>query len=178
MFHVNSAFKETQDMMEFYPSKGYTWKTAPDPSASAKKDKTTVNMAKSVLRAQETQAFRHWMDRAIESSSAKVIQARQAIDAPESEEIAKPTSIELSPTQTRGNIMLSKYCFMFVNSITQRILQEKGLERSWMKVVIVKRSLLNNKILLVNLLLSFKCLFNALNRSFISFWLRLFICGS
>ncbi|KAG2194831.1 hypothetical protein INT47_007893 [Mucor saturninus] len=104
LFHVNSAFKETQDMMEFYPSKGYTWKTAPDPSASAKKDKTTVNMAKSVLRAQETQAFRHWMDRAIESSSAKVIQARQAIDAPESEEIAKPTSIELSPTQSREDI--------------------------------------------------------------------------
>lgn len=101
--------------MEFYPSKGYTWKTAPDPSSSAKKDKANVSMAKSVLRAQETQAFRHWMDRAIESSSTKVIQARQAIDAPESEEIAKPTIIELSPTQTRGkNMLFKKLLFLLI----------------------------------------------------------------
>lgn len=105
---MNSAFKETQDMMEFYPSKGYTWKTAPDPTTTAKKaianDKAIVNTAKGVLRAQETQAFRHWMDRAIETSSMKVMQARQAIDTPESEDIAKPAAIELSPSQTRGKL--------------------------------------------------------------------------
>ncbi|CAO3649585.1 unnamed protein product [Mucor hiemalis] len=120
LFHVNSAFKETQNMMEFYPSKGYTWKSGPDPTATTPATASTssgkggekgssspaiiVNTAKSVLRAQETHAFRHWMDRAIETSSIKVMQARQAIDTPENDEIVKPstTNIELMSSQTRG----------------------------------------------------------------------------
>lgn len=100
--------------MEFYPSKGYTWKTAPDPATTAKKDKAAGNTAKGVLRAQETQAFRHWMDRAIESSSLKVMQARQAIDAPESEEVAKPTAIDLTQTQTRGKIRSFKIILLLI----------------------------------------------------------------
>lgn len=83
-------------MIEFYPSKGYTWKTAPD----TKSPVTNGNATKGVLRAQETQAFRHYMDRAIETSSIKVMQARQAIDAPE-EETQKHTT-ESTPTQNRG----------------------------------------------------------------------------
>lgn len=89
-------------MMEFYPSKGYTWKTAPDPVTTTKK--STVNTPKGVLRAQETQAFRHWMDRAIETSSIKIMQTRQAIDSPENEDIVKTVPIELSGTQTRGKL--------------------------------------------------------------------------
>lgn len=105
-------------MMEFYPSKGYTWKSAADtPSTSAKKtptsaatDKTpapstaVVNTAKSVLRAQETQAFRHWMDRAIETSSLKIMQTRQAIDTPENDNAVKPSTsaIDLTSSQSRG----------------------------------------------------------------------------
>ncbi|GAA5796949.1 hypothetical protein HPULCUR_002327 [Helicostylum pulchrum] len=98
LFHVNSAFKETKDMVEFYPSKGYTWKTAPETSAAAKKTSTE----KGVLRAQETQAFRHWMDRSIETSSIKVMQARQAIDTPE-EDTLKP-GLESPAQQNREDV--------------------------------------------------------------------------
>lgn len=107
---MNSAFKETKDMVEFYPSKGYTWKTAPETTAAKK-----TSTAKGVLRAQETQAFRHWMDRAIETSSIKVMQARQAIDTPE-EDALKP-GLE-SPAQNRGIFQQKKnmvlYCFYLI----------------------------------------------------------------
>lgn len=93
-------------MVEFYPSKGYTWKTAPETSAAAKKTSTE----KGVLRAQETQAFRHWMDRSIETSSIKVMQARQAIDTPE-EDTLKP-GLE-SPAQQNRGIKKNKEKIMF-----------------------------------------------------------------
>lgn len=82
--------------MEFHPSKGYSWKTST--AATAK----TATPAKSVLRAQETQVFRHWMDRAIEASSLKVIQARQAIDTPEADKTNATTGLD-SPSSQRGN---------------------------------------------------------------------------
>ncbi|KAG0176333.1 Mediator of RNA polymerase II transcription subunit 6 [Apophysomyces sp. BC1034] len=68
LFHINSAFKETQKMMDFHPSKGYSWKS----KAADKKDMTPLG----TLRAQENQAFRHWMDRAIETSAARIPQNR------------------------------------------------------------------------------------------------------
>ncbi|CEP14591.1 hypothetical protein [Parasitella parasitica] len=102
LFHVNSAFKETQSMMDFHPSKGYSWKTSAEinkksattaetPPATTKNTTNNAasapNTVKSNLRAQETQIFRHWMDRAIETASIKVTQSRQIIDTPDSEKI-------------------------------------------------------------------------------------------
>jgi mediator of RNA polymerase II transcription subunit 6 len=124
LFHVNSAFKETQNMMDFHPSKGYSWKTSADTtnkkasataiaekSPSTAKSSTTntaiaTNTTKSVLRAQETQVFRHWMDRAIESASIRVTQARQAIDTSELDTKATGASsinnIDSPSSQLRG----------------------------------------------------------------------------
>ncbi|KAG1451269.1 hypothetical protein G6F56_008128 [Rhizopus delemar] len=70
LFHVNSAFKETQKMMSFHPSKGYNWK----------QNNTEQQKKPGLLRAQETMALRHWMDRTIEMSAVKVVQSRQAMD--------------------------------------------------------------------------------------------------
>ncbi|KAI8887085.1 MED6-domain-containing protein, partial [Backusella circina FSU 941] len=80
LFHVNSAFKETKKMMDFHPAKGYSWKTQNELTNSQKKAIDTPR-----LRAQETQAFRHYMDRAIETSAIKVAQTRQSIENPEAE---------------------------------------------------------------------------------------------
>lgn len=113
-------------MMDFHPSKGYSWKTSADTtnkkasstattaekSPSTAKSSTTntatvANTTKSVLRAQETHVFRHWMDRAIESASIRVTQARQAIDTPELETKATGASsssnnIDSPSSQLRG----------------------------------------------------------------------------
>jgi mediator of RNA polymerase II transcription subunit 6 len=80
LFHVNSAFKETQKMMDFHPAKGYSWKSQNELTSSQKK---AIDIPR--LRAQETQAFRHYMDRAIESSAIKIAQTRQSLDNPEAE---------------------------------------------------------------------------------------------
>ncbi|KAI8146337.1 MED6 mediator sub complex component-domain-containing protein [Fennellomyces sp. T-0311] len=70
LFHVNSAFKETQKYMDFHPAKGYSWKTSK--SASTEKPKGQQG----TLRARENQEFRHWMDRAIEASALRIAQNR------------------------------------------------------------------------------------------------------
>ncbi|KAI8092604.1 mediator complex, subunit Med6 [Halteromyces radiatus] len=36
LFHVNSAFKETQSVMDFNPSKGYSWKTSKEKTDKGK----------------------------------------------------------------------------------------------------------------------------------------------
>ena len=107
-------------MMEFQPSKGYSWKTSADQNSTNKKANATtenspltakstaangssvVNTGKSVLRAQETQVFRHWMDRAIETASIKVTQARQMADNPEVENALKTVDSPSSSSQQRG----------------------------------------------------------------------------
>ena len=96
-------------MTEFYPSKGYTWKSGPDAKITntdaATVEKSSSTTTKGVLRAQETQAFRHWMDKAIETSSYKVMKARQVMETSENEEV-KPSgsAIDIVSSQTRGNI--------------------------------------------------------------------------
>lgn len=109
-------------MMDFHPAKGYSWKTSTDTnkkstSSSEKSPLTaksattntanTSNTAKSNLRAQETQVFRHWMDRAIETASIKVTQARQVIDTPESEKINATGAIDSPSSQLRGKLSCS-----------------------------------------------------------------------
>lgn len=104
-------------MMDFHPSKGYSWKTSTETNkktaASAEKSPVTAksattntasssNTAKSNLRTQETQVFRHWMDRAIETASIKVTQARQIIDTPESEKVNASGNIDSPSSQLRG----------------------------------------------------------------------------
>ncbi|OAD76019.1 hypothetical protein PHYBLDRAFT_143006 [Phycomyces blakesleeanus NRRL 1555(-)] len=84
LFHVNSAFKETQAMMEFHPAKGYSWKA--NNSTNEKQPVTAIpektrGPQPSKLRAQENQAFRHWMDRAIEASAARIAQTRHSLDS-------------------------------------------------------------------------------------------------
>ncbi|KAI9256544.1 MED6 mediator sub complex component-domain-containing protein [Phascolomyces articulosus] len=70
LFHVNSAFKETQKWMDFHPAKGYSWKSSkPTSTEKAKGQQGT-------LRARENQEFRHWMDRAIEASALRIAQNR------------------------------------------------------------------------------------------------------
>lgn len=56
--------------MSFHPSKGYNWK----------QNNTEQQKKPGLLRAQETMALRHWMDRTIEMSAVKVVQSRQAMD--------------------------------------------------------------------------------------------------
>ncbi|KAJ8661898.1 hypothetical protein O0I10_002229 [Lichtheimia ornata] len=73
LFHVNSAFKETQRWMDFDPSKGYSWQ-APK-SSSASSDKKTSGQS-GTLRARESQEFRHWIDRTIEASALRIAQNR------------------------------------------------------------------------------------------------------
>ncbi|KAK4509904.1 uncharacterized protein ATC70_007208 [Mucor velutinosus] len=119
LFHVNSAFKETQSMMDFHPAKGYSWKTSADtnkkPASSSEKSPLTAksastntastsNTAKSNLRAQETQVFRHWMDRAIETASIKVTQARHIIDTPESDKMNATGAIDSPNSQLRDDM--------------------------------------------------------------------------
>ncbi|KAG0745714.1 hypothetical protein G6F57_004960 [Rhizopus arrhizus] len=87
LFHVNSAFKETQKMMSFHPSKGYSWK-----QANVDQQKKQPN---TILRAQETLALRHWMDRTIEMSAVKIVQSRQAMDQADQEDASK-TSTDIS----------------------------------------------------------------------------------
>lgn len=102
--------------MEFHPSRGYSWKTTASTTKKPNKNgaekspstaksattNTTVNTTKSVLRAQETQVFRHWMDRAIEAASVKVIQARQAIDTPEGDKVNGISNLDSPSSQLRG----------------------------------------------------------------------------
>lgn len=104
--------------MEFYPSRGYAWKTPPtnDTISSKKtaatspssgdKNATIINTSKGVLRAQETHMFRRLMDRAIETSSQKIMQARQAIDTPEPTEdnnTLKPSTSSIDLTASQNN---------------------------------------------------------------------------
>ncbi|CAO3618021.1 unnamed protein product [Cunninghamella blakesleeana] len=74
LFHVNSAFKETQAVMDFNPSKGYSWKT--------KKEKSDKNQP-NALRAQENQTFRICINRAIDTSAIRVDQAKHDIEHPD-----------------------------------------------------------------------------------------------
>ncbi|KAI9032655.1 MED6 mediator sub complex component-domain-containing protein [Phycomyces nitens] len=83
LFHVNSAFKETQAMMEFHPAKGYSWKAnnpTNEKSTTGTPEKTRGPQP-SKLRAQENQAFRHWMDCAIEASATRIAQTRHSLDS-------------------------------------------------------------------------------------------------
>ncbi|CAO3625782.1 unnamed protein product [Cunninghamella echinulata] len=71
LFHVNSAFKETQAVTDFNPSRGHRWKTTKE-----KSDKNQPN----VLRAQENQTFRMCMNRAIDTSAIRVDQAKHDVE--------------------------------------------------------------------------------------------------
>jgi mediator of RNA polymerase II transcription subunit 6 len=146
LFHVNSAFKETQDMMEFFPSRGYSWKQPPQ-QLTAEKDQNksasptaaaaagtaatgttekTTTTTKSVLRAQETLMFRHWMDRAIEVSGQKIMQQRHMIDTPTTEQAEnnalKPStsSIDLTASSSSQRGKTKRFLYMkesaFINN--------------------------------------------------------------
>jgi hypothetical protein len=92
LLYVNKAFKETQSVMEFHPSKGYNWKTPKEKNDKGKHQrKGTRNTGMdterhfalgqpNMLRAQENQAFRMCMDRAIDTSAISVEQTRHSID--------------------------------------------------------------------------------------------------
>ncbi|CAO3683234.1 unnamed protein product [Umbelopsis vinacea] len=75
LFHVNSAFQDAQSMMEYFPAKGYGWKTA-SVSANAQKQAKGGKSATSqaYLKAQETQEFRGWMEKAIDTSAMRISQ--------------------------------------------------------------------------------------------------------
>jgi hypothetical protein len=81
-------------MMSFHPSKGYSWK-----QANVDQQKKQPN---TILRAQETLALRHWMDRTIEMSAVKIVQSRQAMDQADQEDASK-TSTDIS-SALRGKI--------------------------------------------------------------------------
>jgi hypothetical protein len=119
-------------MMDFHPSKGYSWKTSTEnnkkTAASAEKSPVTAksattntastsNTTKSNLRTQETQVFRHWMDRAIETASVKVTQARQIIDTPENEKINASGNIDSPSSQLRGKCF-KEYTIKFIAKLT------------------------------------------------------------
>jgi hypothetical protein len=62
-------------MMEYFPAKGYGWKTA-SASANAQKQAKGGKSATSqaYLKAQETQEFRGWMEKAIDTSAMRISQ--------------------------------------------------------------------------------------------------------
>lgn len=135
-------------MMDFHPAKGYSWKTSADTSkksaSSSEKSPLTAksastntastsHTAKSNLRAQETQVFRHWMDRAIETASIKVTQARQIIDTPESEKMNATGAIDSPNSQLRGKPSCYRFvvasCLTFYHVLTDDISGKRSRKR-------------------------------------------------
>jgi len=77
LFHVNSAFQDAQSMMEYFPAKGYGWKTAAA-SANGHKQGKGGKSSQAYLKAQETQEFRGWMEKAIDTSAMRISQKETA----------------------------------------------------------------------------------------------------
>ncbi|CAM0135309.1 unnamed protein product [Umbelopsis sp. WA50703] len=79
LFHVNSAFQDAQSMMEYFPAKGYGWKS-PSTASNLQKQNRSGKGASSqaYLKAQETQEFRVWMEKAIDTSAMRISQKEAA----------------------------------------------------------------------------------------------------
>ncbi|RUS19597.1 MED6 mediator sub complex component-domain-containing protein [Endogone sp. FLAS-F59071] len=92
LFHVNSAFQEAHKLMQFQPSKGYTWKTSASISGDNGTATTTEQQklltlgsttktrstAPALLRQVETNEFREIIDRTILTAAARVSVKRTA----------------------------------------------------------------------------------------------------
>jgi mediator of RNA polymerase II transcription subunit 6 len=111
LLYVNKAFKETQSVMEFHPSKGYSWKTPKEKNDKGKHQRkgtrnTGMNTERhfalgqpNMLRAQENQAFRMCMDRAIDTSAISVEQTRHSIDHQDAMVSTPPSSYSATKFQ-------------------------------------------------------------------------------
>lgn len=79
LFHVNSAFQDAQSMMEYFPAKGYGWKS-PSTGSNLQKQSRAGKSASSqaYVKAQETQEFRVLMEKAIDTSAMRISQKEAA----------------------------------------------------------------------------------------------------
>ncbi|KAL1920742.1 uncharacterized protein VTP21DRAFT_11377 [Calcarisporiella thermophila] len=86
LFHIDKAFRESQQLAEFHPASGYSWRTSFEGETSKPKDSA------SKARQLETQEFRASVDRAIQNSLLKLQQNQQRLLSDSSGVLTNPNT--------------------------------------------------------------------------------------